>query len=236
MKKYILSFLYIVFLYIFWIGFISNIIGFGNDGINYIGSAGFAFGLCFAYPIANLAERKGYSWWKYFIIYGFLSTGIPIIGLIKHIRFNKMPDNTKNHTTYTNTKEVKIMNNITKKQDLNIKSITELNYKDIFIKNNLESYVELFERNKLVDISIITELNEDDLEKLGIDIMGDRKKILKIFREKELIDYLDNLNKLNMEKKLLETEKQKTREWVCKRCQYVNPIYRISCSSCGEYK
>jgi hypothetical protein len=55
------------------------------------------------------------------------------------------------------------------------------NYKDILSENRLDQYIVLFERNNLTDISIISELNETDLEKLGISIMGDRKKILKLF-------------------------------------------------------
>ena len=55
------------------------------------------------------------------------------------------------------------------------------NYKDILSENNLSDYIDLFEKNKLTDISIISALSEADLEKLGISIMGDRKLIMKIF-------------------------------------------------------
>ena len=54
------------------------------------------------------------------------------------------------------------------------------NWNDILIDNHLEEYIDIFEKNKLMDFSLISELNENDLEKLGIEIMGDRKKILKI--------------------------------------------------------
>ena len=55
------------------------------------------------------------------------------------------------------------------------------NWKDILLENNLGDYIEIFEKNKLTDINIIMGLNESDLEKLGINVMGDRKNILKIF-------------------------------------------------------
>jgi len=55
------------------------------------------------------------------------------------------------------------------------------NYIDILTENGLQEYIPLFEKNKLTDINIISELTEDDFQKIGINIMGDRKKILKLF-------------------------------------------------------
>jgi hypothetical protein len=55
------------------------------------------------------------------------------------------------------------------------------NWKDVLLENRLEEYIDIFTKNKLTDLEIISELTEYDLEKLGITIMGDRKKILKIF-------------------------------------------------------
>ena len=54
------------------------------------------------------------------------------------------------------------------------------NWKDILMDNNLVEYIVIFENNKLLDFKIVSELNETDLEKLGITIMGDRKMILKL--------------------------------------------------------
>jgi hypothetical protein len=59
------------------------------------------------------------------------------------------------------------------------------NWKDILLENNLGEYFDLFENDKLTDLEMISELTESDLEKLGISIMGDRKKILKIFSQNE---------------------------------------------------
>ena len=66
----------------------------------------------------------------------------------------------------------------------------EKNWKDMFLENNLEEYCDIFEKNKLTDLDIIAELNETDLEKLGITIMGDRKKILKIISKNILSDII----------------------------------------------
>jgi hypothetical protein len=96
-----------------------------------------------------------------------------------------------------------------KKKDLNaplkkrehlIKFIGK-NWKDVLMENSLGDYIELFEKNKLTDIEIISELTESDLEKLGITIMGDRKKILKTF-------YINNVSSatINNEPEQVKTE------------------------------
>ena len=84
-----------------------------------------------------------------------------VIPLIVVVSMSKLNDN-------SNTKNIPL-------------NLVDKNWKDIFLENNLEEYIGVFEKNKLTDLNIIMELNESDLEKLGIDIMGDRKKILKIF-------------------------------------------------------
>jgi hypothetical protein len=57
------------------------------------------------------------------------------------------------------------------------------NMRDLLKYNKLEEYIPIFEKNKLYDIQIIVNLTENDLEKLGITIMGDRKKFMKMFSE-----------------------------------------------------
>jgi hypothetical protein len=89
MKRYLLSFLCFIPLYFFWCGIIPVLFELKPPA----GAIAFVSGLFFVYPIANRAERKGYSWWKHFLIFGFLSTGIPIIGIIKLIQINKVKNN-----------------------------------------------------------------------------------------------------------------------------------------------
>jgi hypothetical protein len=67
----------------------------------------------------------------------------------------------------------------------NNETAVEKNIEDILAENNLGEYIDLFIKNKLTDLDIVSGLDESDLEKMGISIMGDRKKILLIF-SKEL--------------------------------------------------
>ena len=89
MRRYLLSFLCFIPLYIFWCGIIPLLLELKPPA----GAIAFVSGLFFVYPIANKAEKKGYSWWKHFFIFSFLSTGIPIIGIIKLIQINKAKNN-----------------------------------------------------------------------------------------------------------------------------------------------
>jgi hypothetical protein len=68
--------------------------------------------------------------------------------------------------------------NVNEKTD---KKLINKNYRDVLLENDLGEYIDLFEKNKLTDMIIISELSDVDLEKIGITIMGDRKKILRIF-------------------------------------------------------
>jgi len=86
MGKYLLSILYLVILFFFWCGIIPTLFNFKSPA----GAIAFATGLLFIYPIANIAEKKGFSWWKHFLLFGFLSTGIPLIGIIKIIQIKKV--------------------------------------------------------------------------------------------------------------------------------------------------
>jgi len=49
-------------------------------------------------------------------------------------------------------------------------------YKDVLLENNLDKYIKTFEENNLIEYSVLSEINEKDLEKIGISIIGDRKK------------------------------------------------------------
>jgi preprotein translocase subunit SecF len=56
--------------------------------------------------------------------------------------------------------------------------------KKILEENNLAEYIELFEQHKISDVNIVSELNESELETIGISALGDRKKIVKLFSQK----------------------------------------------------
>ena len=55
-----------------------------------------------------------------------------------------------------------------------------------FKNNNIDEYIEKFKLEKVFSSELIKELTDSDLEKLGISTLGERKKILKLFRSPEL--------------------------------------------------
>ena len=93
-KRYLLSVLYALLVFILWT-FGAAALGSASMGF---GASGTIIGLFSPYYIANVAEKKGYSWLKHFLIFGFFA-GIPMIGIIKsiQIKIKKVPENTANH-------------------------------------------------------------------------------------------------------------------------------------------
>ena len=63
--------------------------------------------------------------------------------------------------------------------------------KSMLSEKNLDEYIELFEKNKLDTIEVLSELNDDDLINIGVNILGDRKKLLSLFRKNEVV--VDNV-------------------------------------------
>ena len=113
--------------------------------------------------------------------------------------FKKLPELKKYYTP-----------NETNYQGENKINYESINYKDILIKNGLDEYISLFEDNRLNDLAIIMGLSEDDYEKLGIKIMGDRKRLLKIFSKNEIDDfYLEYLKVNNQNADVIEKPKEK---------------------------
>jgi hypothetical protein len=196
-NRYILSILYFIPLYIFWIGAFPVIIGIRQSGINYAGGA-FAFGIIFPYIIANIYEKNGKSWWKIFLMSGFLSTGMPVIGIIWLIILKVKKGGVKEDN------KIKFSEKIEGVINMENGFIDNINYKDILIRNDMEEYITLFENNRLSDLSIIMDLTENDYEKLGIEFMGDRKRLLKIFSKNEIDNYKNNIIAENQNKNDIE--------------------------------
>jgi hypothetical protein len=48
----------------------------------------------------------------------------------------------------------------------------------------LAEYAGLFEQHKILDSDTLSELNESELEKIGVNALGDRKKLLRLFSQK----------------------------------------------------
>jgi|GEM_PF-5935033 len=55
------------------------------------------------------------------------------------------------------------------------------NYSDILTEAGLGEYCEAFEKNKLTDWETISSMTSDDLKDIGVESVGDRKKILSVF-------------------------------------------------------
>jgi hypothetical protein len=110
----------------------------------------------------------------------------------------------------------------------------EKDWKDILLENDLEEYVDIFEKNKLTNLEIIIELTESDLEKLGIMVMGDRKKILKIYsankNKKENVVLINEMENTWVEKEDFWDEKNRC--WICGKCGTQN--YLKKCTNCGK--
>jgi hypothetical protein len=70
-----------------------------------------------------------------------------------------------------------------------------VDYKDILITNNLDEYIALFEENKLNDLSLLIDMTEDDYEKIGIELIGDRKRLKKIFSKEGIKNFYNEYRK-----------------------------------------
>jgi hypothetical protein len=102
-NRFILSILYFVPLYFFWIGVFPYILGNSIPGSNFIGAKSFAIGCLFPYIIAQIGEKKGYSWWKNFLLSGFLCTGIPFIGIVWLVALKVKKNESKEDDNFTKT-------------------------------------------------------------------------------------------------------------------------------------
>ncbi len=51
-------------------------------------------------------------------------------------------------------------------------------------KNGLEAYIPIFEKNNLMDKKLLSKMTERQFERIGIDNIGDRKRLVQIFKSK----------------------------------------------------
>ena len=87
--------------------------------------------------------------------------------------------------------------------------------KSMLSENNLDEYIEIFEKNKLDTVEVLSELNDNDLINIGVDLLGDRKKLLNIFRKNEVVEnnYFPNaLNNNNFIAKPIEDDNTRKEE------------------------
>lgn len=61
--------------------------------------------------------------------------------------------------------------------------MTKEDIENKLIENGLSDYIDLFEKNHLFDIDVLKMMSNEDYSSIGISIIGDRKKLIKIFSE-----------------------------------------------------
>jgi hypothetical protein len=57
-------------------------------------------------------------------------------------------------------------------------------WQDVLKENDLGQYISVIENQNLTDIDTILSLNEQDLEKIGVETLGDRKRLIKVLHKK----------------------------------------------------
>lgn len=101
--------------------------------------------------------------------------------------------------------------------------------KETLINNDLENYIEIFERNKLFDEQILHTMTNEDYISIGVTIIGDRKKLLMLFSAEN-----------NPDDKKDEGDKRKQDEWIITKrngrifhCKSDN-LDKLYCPNCHE--
>jgi hypothetical protein len=80
-----------------------------------------------------------------------------------------------------------------KSEKANIKQYRQFigkTWRDVLREHDLEQYISIFENKKLTDIDTILSLTEHDFEKIGIEMIGDRKRLIKVLHEEQNINYI----------------------------------------------
>ena len=78
---------------------------------------------------------------------------------------------------------------------IKIDSIEKLEFTDeqilenFFIENKIDSYTEKFKNEKVFSAELLKDLTDEDLLKLGVATLGDRKRMLKLFQGNELNNF-----------------------------------------------
>ena len=60
--------------------------------------------------------------------------------------------------------------------------------KNKLIENGLSEYIDMLEQQRLNTEDLLSELTQSDFEKIGINFIGDQKKMLKLFQKPEIVD------------------------------------------------
>lgn len=115
----------------------------------------------------------------------------------------------------------------------NYQDIKNIDYKKVLKCNSLEEYIDLFEKNRLDDIEIIMTLTENDYEKIGINILGDKKRLVNVFSKNELNKHFNEYQKDEEVKNVTTTEYRNENKKKCKHCEYIYSGCSY-CPNCGS--
>jgi len=64
--------------------------------------------------------------------------------------------------------------------------------KEKLIENGLYDYINIFEQHKLDTEELLSDLTQFDFDKMGINLIGDQKKILSLFKKEEIFEPIIN--------------------------------------------
>lgn len=105
-------------------------------------------------------------------------------------------------------------------------------FKERIKGTEFEQYLPLLEKNNLLEPALLLSLTSDELKEIGIESLGDRKKLLAFIKEFNL-----NSNEKKTEKKATENHTQveqepKDDDWICPKCGERNRSYVVTCPGC----
>jgi predicted membrane protein len=119
-------------------------------------------------------------------------------------------------------------------------------WKDLLKQNGFSEYIELFEKNKLDNADVLLALTEQDLGTMGINAIGDRKRIIQILKDtgdikENKTDDLNNVPKIALEMnedvngnkdKFIKDENI----WICSNCGKKNKYELLFCAKCKKQR
>lgn len=89
-----------------------------------------------------------------------------------------------------------------------------------------EQYLPILEKNNLIEPSLLFSLTSEDLKEIGIESLGDRKRLLAFIKDFNLESTEDMTSEVNTENLPREDD------WICPSCGVRNRSYMATCPDC----
>lgn len=127
--------------------------------------------------------------------------------------------------------------------------MNEEKIKQKLTENKLETYIPIFEKNHLLDENILATMTDEDYLSIGITILGDRKKLILLFKsntknsskknssEENLSDFYTNEEKfvnISRNGKLYCFKPSEPNKLYCRKCHYKVTEDATICSNCNN--